>query len=374
MSVPKWPDRLVKWFEKGHRPMPWRSDPSPYKVWISEVMLQQTQVATVIPYFDRFVDRFAGFEELAGATVEDVLRCWEGLGYYSRARNLQAAARKIVGDFGGVPPHTSDELREFPGVGAYTAAAIASIAFGEAVPAVDGNVLRVFSRFWGLETALRDAALADEIRRRLTPVIRRVNPSHFNQAIMETGALICRPKNPKCELCVLAGRCVARRTGRTKDLPVVHVARAVPNHEEVAGVVWKAGRVLIVRCPARGLLGGLWVFPGGRCKRGEDLTRTLERKVLEATGLRVLAGGHVLELRHAYSHFCVNLTVLRCRWVEGRVRLNSSVGFRWIRPGEAVNYPMSRVYRKVADALCNGPAWVKRFPQTIEVAKMVAKC
>ena len=349
MSVPKWPEKLVKWFERGHRPMPWRSDPSPYKVWISEVMLQQTQVVTVIPYFDRFVARFGGFEELAEASLEDVLRCWEGLGYYSRARNLHAAAKKLVAEHGGMPPRTSHALMEFPGVGAYTAAAIASIAFGEAVPAVDGNVLRVFARYWGIETPLRDAALSEDIRRRLTPVIRRVNPSHFNQATMETGALICRPTTPKCELCVLALRCVALRTGRTTDLPVVQIPRAVPHHEEVVGVIWKAGRILIARRPEHGLLGGLWEFPSGRRREGEPLARAVTRRIQDETGLKVVVGPSCFSLRHAFSHFCVTMTVFRCRWVEGQARPHSASELRWIRPCEVTAYPMSRSHRKIAN-------------------------
>ena len=333
--------------------MPWRSDPSPYKVWISEIMLQQTQVVTVIPYFDRFVARFPSFAALAAADQQEVLKLWEGLGYYSRARNLHKAAQVIVEEHGGKPPWTADGLRALPGIGAYTAAAIASIAFGEPVPSVDGNVLRVCSRLWGIDTPMRDKALADDVRTRLTPLIRMVNPSHFNQAMMETGALICKPRNPVCGGCLLSRYCVAFKAGRTGELPVVEKAAKVPHYRIAVGVIWKKGRILIARRAEKQMLGGLWEVPGGKQKKGETLERTALREIEEETGLTVRGGKSYATVKHAYSHFKVTMTAFRCEWVSGRAVPKASVELKWIPPVELANYPMPRANRRIAEAVVN---------------------
>jgi A/G-specific adenine glycosylase len=347
----KWPTRLVEWFEREHRAMPWRSNPSPYNVWISEVMLQQTQVATVIPYFDRFIERFPTVEALAAAAVSDVLKCWEGLGYYSRARSLHAAARWIKDRRGGLLPHTSDEWMELPGVGAYTAAAVASIAYGEPVPSIDGNVLRVFTRFWGIESPMRDAGVVNDIRRRLSPVIKRVNPSHFNQAMMEMGALICRPRNPKCEDCVLSGSCFAFRKGCTALLPVVRAKAKIPHYEVAAGIVWRKGKVLIVQRPEKGMLGGLWEFPEGRRRGKESLRRTVARALGVGVGVQVEVEEQCLTFRHAYSHFCVTLSAFRCKWVSGGSAGHKAGVIRWTRVCKLSEYPMSFTGRKLSNWL-----------------------
>ena len=332
--------------------MPWRSDPSPYKVWVSEIMLQQTQVATVIPYFDRFVARFPSFEALAAADLQEVLRLWEGLGYYSRARNLHQAAKLIVARHGGKPPGTAGQLRDFPGIGPYTAAAIASIAFGEPVPAVDGNVLRVCSRLWGLDLPLRDKALADQIRARLTPLIAGVNPSRFNQAMMETGALICKPRTPLCGQCLLSRDCVAFKTGRTAELPVVQKAATVPHYTIAVGLIWKNGRILIARRHEKQMLGGLWEFPGGKQAPGETLSQTVRREVREETGLRVKVGNRVVTIKHAYAHFTVTITAFHCEWVSGHASPKAAAEVKWIRPAEMASYPMPRANRKMVEGVC----------------------
>jgi A/G-specific adenine glycosylase len=349
-----WPRELVRWFEREHRPMPWRSDPSPYKVWISEIMLQQTQVVTVIPYFDRFLARFPSVEALAAADLQDVLKLWEGLGYYSRARNLHQAARIILEQHGGQPPRTAARLRELPGIGAYASAAIASIAFGEPVPSVDGNVLRVCSRLWGIDTPMRDKALADDVRSRLAPLIRTVNPSHFNQAMMETGALVCKPRNPLCGQCLLSRTCVAFRTKRTHELPVVEKAAKVPSYRIAVGVIWKRGRILIARRAETQMLGGLWEFPGGKQEKGETLEQTAAREILEETGLAVRVGKPYATVKHAYSHFKITMTAFRCDWRSGRASPKASVELKWVAPAALADYPMPRANRRIAGSLAKG--------------------
>lgn len=315
-------------------------------------MLQQTQVVTVIPYFDRFLAAFPTLESLAGAELHDVLRRWEGLGYYSRARNLHKAAQQIVSEQGGRIPQTVQGLRELPGIGPYTAAAIASIAFGEPVPCVDGNVLRVFSRFWGIDEPIRDRKVADAIAARLAPLIRKVNPSWFNQAIMETGALICRPHQPLCTQCLLARQCVAFKTGRTSELPVVLRQSTIPHQTIAVGVIWKRGRILIARRQEAGMLGGLWEFPGGKQEKGETLQQTVAREIHEETGLVVRVGEVMTVVKHAYSHFRITMTAFRCTWVSGTARPRAATALKWISPATLNAYPFPRANRKVAELLC----------------------
>ncbi|MBT5855806.1 A/G-specific adenine glycosylase, partial [bacterium] len=206
----KWVSELLAWFNSEQRDMPWRDDVQPYKTLVSEVMLQQTQVVTVIPYFNRFIDAFPTIQELANADLQQVLKLWEGLGYYSRARNLQKAAKFVCEDLQGVFPSTYKALMELPGVGPYIAAAIISIAFDTPVPVVDGNVLRVFTRYWGIDDDIRDAKVRKTLFDRLTPYIESSrDPSSFNQGIMELGALICSPKSPDCSVCPIREECYA---------------------------------------------------------------------------------------------------------------------------------------------------------------------
>jgi A/G-specific adenine glycosylase len=352
-TSPRWPKALVAWFERDHRPMPWRQDSSPYRVWISEIMLQQTQVVTVIPYFERFVARFPDVRALAAADSQDVLRLWEGLGYYSRARNLHKAAREIVAARSGRLPATHDDWLTLPGIGAYTAAAIASIAFGEPVPSVDGNVMRVCARLWAVREPIRDLRVVSRVRERLQPIIRTVNPSSFNQAMMETGALVCRPRNPVCATCVLRRDCRAFREGLTDKLPVVHRAAAVPHHTIAVGVVWKAGRLLIARRRDDQMLGGLWEFPGGKQAPGEPLADTARREVFEETGLCVRVGEPLLTVRHAYSHFRITMTAFHCKWISGRARPRTSAELKWIAPGDLRTYPFPRANRRIGDLLAH---------------------
>lgn len=345
-----WARALVRHFEGDHRSMPWRSRPTPYRVWISEVMLQQTQVATVIPYFLRFLGRFPDVRALAAADLQDVLKLWEGLGYYSRARNLHAAARQVVGRRGGRLPQTAEEWRALPGIGRYTANAIASIAFGEKVPVVDGNVVRVFSRFWALGGKSR-GRLTATLYGRLGAAIRDVDPSSFNQGAMELGALVCKPRDPKCGWCPLSRWCRAFRTGRADAFPARRKTAAVPHHEIAAGVIWKRGRILIARRRYDQMLGGLWEFPGGKREKREPLGRTVAREIREETGLEVRVGDVAAVVKHAYSHFRITLTVFRCEWVSGTARPRTSAELKWIWPRELKRYPMPRANRKIVDAV-----------------------
>jgi len=361
MPMASWVQRLLDWFAENRRPMPWRDDPSPYKVWISEVMLQQTQVAAVIPYFERFIRRFPEVQALAQAAPQDVLKAWEGLGYYSRARNLQAAARWIAGDLQGQFPSTAADWIRLPGIGDYTAAAIASIAFGEAVPAVDGNVLRVGSRYRGIRESITSPAVRETIRDWLSEPLRKADPSTFNQAMMELGALICRPRNPGCDTCPLRRNCIARLKGLTGEIPFKPGKAAPPHYTETAAVIIDGnGRILLCRRPTAGLLGGMWEFPGARRAGNEPLRQTLLRGIATQTGLTVTHIRKRDPIEHAFSHFTQTIHVFECRTGTAESappQQNADMPEqRWCSPADITALPLSKAHRRIADQLRLHPA------------------
>jgi A/G-specific adenine glycosylase len=349
----EWTQRLLDWFTQYQRRMPWRDEPQPYGVWLSEVMLQQTQVETVIPYFRRFIEAFPTVQDLAAADQQEVLKLWEGLGYYSRARNLHKAAKVVVEQYGGELPQDADALQTIPGFGPYTSAAVSSIAFGRPVPVVDGNVLRVFCRFWGIEDDIRQPYVKAELQARLEPFIKQTPPSTFNQAMMELGALLCRPKAPRCASCPLAPDCVARRDHRTAELPVKSKRKPVPHYPVAVGVIWKAGKVLIGRRRQHQMLGGLWEFPGGKQTSEEPLTETLKRKIISETGLQVRIDSPYCQVHHGFTHFKITVTAFRCEWQGGTEQPMATDELRWVTLDELDAYPLPKAAIKIAEAVRN---------------------
>ena len=337
----------MAWFGRHRRILPWRSHPTPYRVWISEIMLQQTQVATVTPYFERFLETFPTASALAAAPLEKVLKSWEGLGYYSRARNLHRAAREIVARHEGRLPDTVASLESLPGIGPYTAAAIASIAYGHPVAAIDGNVLRVTARFQGIENEIRTPAARRRVEAVLMPAVQTENPSDFNQALMELGALVCRPGVPACDACPLAPFCVAKRENRTAELPVKAPRKSIPHYHVAVGLIWRDGDVLILRRGTDQMLGGLWEFPGGKLRERESPAEAVEREVREETGLRVKACGRIGTVRHGYSHFRITLTAFHCQLIDAAGRVDSDRPHAWVPPAEFGNYPFPKANHKI---------------------------
>ncbi|MBP7355647.1 MAG: A/G-specific adenine glycosylase, partial [Longilinea sp.] len=256
-------EKLLAWYAVNARTLPWRGHPDPYAVWVSEIMLQQTQVDTVSPYFERWMARFPTLEALAAASEQEVLALWEGLGYYSRARNLWRAARQVW-EAGGQMPRTAADLALLPGVGRYTAAAIASMAFGQNEAALDGNIRRVLARIFNVTLPAR----SPEGERQLWALAQQHLPpgraGDYNQALMDLGSQICTPRAPACLVCPLQALCQAAALGLQAERPVMSSRPPVPLWTVTAAVIWRADRVLIARRPSRGLLGGLWEFPGGK--------------------------------------------------------------------------------------------------------------
>jgi len=347
----EWMHRLLAWYRQHRRQLPWRDEPTPYRVWISEIMLQQTRVTAVQPYFARFLDRFPTLAELAAADQQDVLKAWEGLGYYSRARNLHRAAQMVI-EQGGAIPGRSEELAQLPGVGPYTAAAIASIAFGEPSPVVDGNVLRVVARHRGLRDDIGSVRTRNQIRESLVNAIRQAgDPSAFNQAMMELGALVCTPRSPDCAACPLAADCRALAEDVVNELPVKRKAKAVPHYEIAVGLVFDGDLVLIAQRGEDQMLGGLWEFPGGKREGKEKLAATCVREVREEVSLEVAADQAICTIDHAYSHFSITLTAFRCSLCGPANALRCDRPTRWVRLDQLRDFPFPKANHKIFAAL-----------------------
>jgi A/G-specific adenine glycosylase len=335
---------LLRWFDRNRRDLPWRRSRDIYSVWVSEVMLQQTQVKTVLPYYRKFLKRFPTLQRLADASLQEVLKAWEGLGYYSRARNLWLAARRVRDENQGRIPATYDGFRSLPGVGDYIAAAVLSIGRGLPLPVVDGNVLRVVSRWQGMDGDIRLAATKKSVHAFLGGIIPAKSPGRFNETMMELGALVCTPKNPLCPECPLRSGCFARLRGQTGVLPVKGRKKPVPTHRVALAVIVRRGKIYIQRRPEEGHLGGLWEFPGGKCAPGEEPRAAVARECLEELGVEVVVSEKLAQVSHAYSHFKVVLHVFVCRLRGPAPRADQP--HAWVRYGELRKYPFPAANHK----------------------------
>jgi A/G-specific adenine glycosylase len=339
---------ILDWYLRNARVLPWRNYPDPYAIWVSEIMLQQTQVATVIPYFERWMDRFPDISALVRATEDEVLTMWEGLGYYARARNLHKAAKLIVEEFGGVLPSTMEELKKLPGVGRYTAAAIASMAFGLDEATLDGNIKRVLSRVFKIIEPV-NTTRGEKI---LWGIVAHHLPSgragEYNQALMDIGSLICLPKNPDCPGCPLKRICEARKKSMQEKLPVIKKKPKVPTVFKSAVVVIKSRNVLLLKRPSRGLLGGMWEFPSveGGMKSASELASMVKSEYR----LTIVKKSHLMTLTHAYSHFKLTEHAFLCN-----LKLEKDIPpmFVWIPLLELNKFPMGKVDRQIANKLVN---------------------
>ena len=344
-------NRILKWYSRHGRELPWRNHPDPYAVWVSEIMLQQTRVEVVIPYFKRWMDRFPGVRELADASEQEVLSLWEGLGYYSRARNLYKAARIVVEEYEGELPHDLASLRKLTGIGRYTAGAIASMAFGLDVPTLDGNLRRVFARVFDVAEPA-DAPPGEEILWALAE--RNLPKGHagdYNQALMDLGASLCLPRNPACLLCPLRDLCKARAIGIQEQRPVLKPKADVPHYTVTAAVLRRDGKVLLAKRPSKGLLGGLWEFPGGKVEKGEGLEACLAREIQEELGTEIRVGEPFGVYQHAYTHFRITLHAFLCGLTGGEPRPVEAAELAWVLPSDLGNYPMGKVDRLIARRL-----------------------
>ena len=352
--------KLLSWYHANKRTLPWRghASRSAYAVWVSEIMLQQTRVETVIPYFERWMRLFPTVQALAGASEHDVLNAWEGLGYYSRARNLHRAAKIVAIEHGGRIPRDLEQLRNLPGIGRYTLGAIASIAFDMDVPALDGNIKRVYSRIFDVSEPV-DSPAGERILWALAEKhLPKGHAGDYNQALMDLGATICLPKSPRCLICPAMRLCQARQNGTQDRRPVKSPKRAVPHYVHAAGVIVRRvgnpphEEVLLARRPSKGLLGGMWEFPNGRVDGdpARDLPRVLRSEYdlrLKLSRTPAPSAAKLGIVHHGYSHFSVEVHVYRCALVS----MPNGTNLRWIPLRKLDEYPMGKIDRQIANMI-----------------------
>jgi A/G-specific adenine glycosylase len=337
---------LLAWYARHKRDLPWRRTRDPYAIWLSETMLQQTRVETVVPYYERFLARFPTVDALADAEPDEVTRLWSGLGYYSRARNLHAAARRVAREHGGTLPGEVEALRALPGVGRYTAGAVASIAFDRPAPIVDGNVARVLARLLDLREDVTSTPVQKRLWNEAEALARGPRPGDLNQALMELGALVCTPRAPKCLLCPLREACRAHAAGDPEALPVKRRPALPKQIAAVAAVLTRGKRLLAVRRPPQGLLGGLWDLPGDELGAREPARAALERALRERLGLEAVGVRAIGEVQHQFTHRTLALHVFRAEAKPGRVVRRAYDAHRWVTPAAFARLGASALARK----------------------------
>jgi A/G-specific adenine glycosylase len=338
---------LLRWYRRSARDLPWRSTRDPYLIWLSEAMLQQTQVATVIPYFERFRSRYPTVAELAAAPQDDVLKLWEGLGYYSRARNLHRAAQEIAqaGQF----PRSAAQWQALPGIGRYSSAAIASIASGEPVAVVDGNVKRVLARVHAIRESISDGAIERQLWQLADGLLARRSAGDHNQAMMELGARICRPRRPDCDLCPVRRYCAADRQGIAEQLPVKMAKPKAVELQAQMALVECRNKLLVRRRPSRGIFGGLWEFPTIWSDNGRDFS--LPELIEKLTGQRARLGEVQAVVAHALTHRRITLEVYRISLKQREAIRSGGDERRWLRRAELDQVALSQLYHKALAAL-----------------------
>ena len=343
--------RLLRWYDRARRDLPWRATiPDPYHVLLSETMLQQTQVGTVLPYFHRFIGRYPTLEDLAGADLQEVLRLWQGLGYYSRARNLHACAQRVVAEHGGRVPADVETLLDLPGVGRYTAGAIASLAYGTRAPILDGNVMRVLCRIDQFETDPRQREMQLRLWRRAEEILPEGRVGDFNSALMELGATVCTPKNPQCLLCPVRAHCQAAAAGVQDRIPLPKKSKATPLYRRQVLCVRRGERYLIQQRPAKGRWAGMWQF---KTLEANGRSMTQDRLEFGVAALRKLG-----VIRHALTHRRYEFQAWTAEYQGAPL-----AGQIWVTLAELDAYPLPKPHVRIAELLragvsrVRGPRW-----------------
>lgn len=358
-KTPPIPPLLLTWWDADHADLPWRRTKDPYKIWVSEIMLQQTQITTVIPYYERWMARFPTVVELASAPLDEVLKYWEGLGYYSRARNLHSAAQMVVEAFNGRLPQTVKELLTLKGIGRYTAGAIASIAFDVSAPVLDGNVIRVLTRLFDISDDITQTATKNQLWQVAEELVPTERAGDYNQALMELGQTVCLPKKPTCLLCPLQALCLARQRGTQHERPVRPPRKRTPHYDVAAGIIWRdetavlnpTGQFLIAKRPLDGLLGGLWEFPGGKQEPNETLPQTLKREIEEELGIDIKVGQFETSIKHAYTHFKITLHAYHAVYSAGTIQHLGVADHAWVTLEELEQYAFAVTDQKIIQSL-----------------------
>lgn len=345
--------KLRTWFDAAKRDLPWRRSRDPYRIWISEIMLQQTQVAAVVGYFERFMQAFPNVAALAAAPEREVLRLWEGLGYYRRARQLHLAAQTIAGEHGGVFPRDPIGVRALPGIGRYTAGAICSIAYDLPEPILEANTVRLLSRI----SAYRDDPLARAGQEHLwawaAAIVPQTESGLFNQALMELGALVCTPREPRCVECPVAGLCGARKLGLEREIPKPKAKKTFEEVREAAVLIRHRGKVLLVERTAGERWGGLWDFPryGVVAEEPTNVREALEESLRTTLGIEVAVGEILHKLKHGVTRFRITLEAYRGEYLSGKLKPTGFAAARWVSPKVIPELPLNVTGRKLTTLL-----------------------
>ncbi|MEG2173154.1 MAG: A/G-specific adenine glycosylase [Desulfovibrionaceae bacterium] len=354
-TIPPMRQALHTWFALHQRPLPWRRDYSPYAVWISEIMLQQTQMERGVSYFERWMQRFPNIAAVAAAPEEDILHQWEGLGYYSRARNLHKAARIIIDRHHGLFPSALNDIRALPGIGPYTAGAIASIAFGADTACIDANVERVIARVFDIDTPLKQEPAASRVRKLAKALLPKGQARMHNQAMMELGALVCR-KKALCEMCPLQTMCQSHYLNITHERPVRGKSTPTTSLMVVTGILHHNNAYFMQKRLATGVWGKLWEFPGGRIEEGESPEQALVREFMEETGFAVRVKEKLGIIRHGYTTYRIKLHCFSLELQDSSTPdkptppvLTAASEYRWLHPPDMTRLGMPAAHRKLAD-------------------------
>jgi A/G-specific adenine glycosylase len=342
---------LIHWYRRNARPLPWRKNRNPYPIWVSEIMLQQTRVETVIPYYRRFLRRFPSVAALGRAGLQPVLKEWEGLGYYARARNLHAAAREVVAEHGGRLPRAAADWARLPGVGRYAAAAIAAFAFDEPTVALDANVRRILVRVLAVRRDPLLPAVEKDLAAGFAQTRGKACPGEFLQSMMELGQRICLPRNPRCGDCPVAAHCLAKGKDLQNALPLRPKTKTIPHADVTAAVIERRGQYLLAQRPTGKLLAGMWEFPGGKREPGETLPACLRRELREELGIDVRVGRRICAVEHAFTHLRITLHAYRCILASGTPKSIDVAACRWVAAADLGTYPMGKADRTVAGFL-----------------------
>ncbi len=355
--------RLATWHERQQRVLPWRVAPAgqrdAYAVWASEIMAQQTRLDTVVDYYIRWMARFPTLADLAAADQQEVLKLWEGLGYYARARNFHRAAQIVMERHAGEVPQTRAELLALPGVGEYTVGAILSLAFGHPQPLLDGNVKRVLSRLGDIDRPIDERATLATLWQMARAVVEAAPDGLagvVNEALMELGATVCTPAAPRCLLCPLTTLCAAAAQGTQHLRPVTSPRRRIPHYDVAAGIIWQGqpyrSTLLIAQRPQDGMLGGLWEFPGGKLEEEDaDLRACLRREIKEELGIGIEVGDLATTVRHAYTHFRITLYAYHAQYTGGDPQTLGCAGWQWVSLAELERYPFPVTDQKIIRVL-----------------------